>query len=80
MKQRIFHNEFNDKNFWQMFDPNNAIEFFMPNRELVFNWFKAKGGVITIEDSSIHDKYMRNIEIWVEHPDPTVITELGLRL
>jgi hypothetical protein len=78
MKQLIFQNQFNDKNFWQMFDLNNAVEFFMPHVD--FKKFKAAGGKITIEDSTQHDRYMRNIEIWAEHEDTNQILLLLLSL
>jgi len=30
LKQKILDAEFNDKNFWSMFDPNDALEYFIP--------------------------------------------------
>lgn len=61
MKQKIFEQEFNDKNFWMMFSPEDALEHFCPGYrdylpEITF----------TIEDRSIADKYLRHIEIWAE--------------
>ena len=75
MKTKIFETEFNDKTFWQMFDPKSAIEHFIPD----YRWYEERGGVLTIEDTNNHDKYIRKIEIWVEHKDPHTMTLFRLR-
>jgi len=69
MKRKILDQEFNDKNFWMMFDPLDAIEYFCPG----YKEFEAKGITFTIEDRSIHDKYMRHIEIWAEGDEKTIL-------
>lgn len=61
MKIKILDEEFNDKNFWMMFDPEDALEYFIPGYKVYEPKIK-----FTIEDRSIHDKYMRHIEIWAE--------------
>lgn len=45
-----------------MFNPTDALEYFIPG----YKEYEAKGIKFTIEDTSIHDKYMRHIEIWAE--------------
>lgn len=62
MKIKILDQEFNDKNFWAMFTPTDALEYFCPG----YKNYEAKGIKFTLEDSSIMDKYMRHIEIWAE--------------
>lgn len=74
MKTKIFDREFNDKNFWMMFTPNDALEYFIPG----YKEYQAQGITFTIEDSSIHDKYMRHIEIWAEG-DERVILLMNLK-
>ena len=69
MKIQILDREFNDKNFWAMFNPNDALEHFIPG----YKEFEAKGIKFTLEDSSIHDKYMRHIEIWAEGDEKALI-------
>ena len=74
MKIKILDREFNDKNFWDMFDPASALEFFIPT----YQRWESKGVKFTLEDSNIHDKYMRHIEVWAESEDELVLTEMGL--
>lgn len=62
MKIQIMNQEFNDKSFWMMFTPPDALEYFVPTHK---KW-EAQGIIFTLEDSNIHDKYMRHIEIWAE--------------
>jgi hypothetical protein len=69
MKIKILDQEFNDKNFWAMFDPKSALEYFIPS---LAEW-QQRGITFTIEDSSIMDKYMRHIEIWAEGDEKTLI-------
>ena len=61
MKQKILNAEFNDKNFWSMFDPNDALEYFIPG----YRQYQPDV-TFTIQDTNLHDKYMRHIEIWAE--------------
>ena len=61
MKIKILDQEFNDKNFWMMFDPTDALEHFIPG----YRQYEPKI-TFTIEDTNLHDKYMRHIEIWAE--------------
>lgn len=61
MKQKIFEQEFNDKNFWMMFSPKDALEYFCPG----YQQYEPQI-TFTIEDRSIADRYMRHIEIWAE--------------
>lgn len=61
MKIKILDQEFNDKNFWSMFNPQDALEYFIPGYREYEHRIK-----FTIEDSSIHDRYLRHIEIWAE--------------
>ena len=69
MKIKILDQEFNDKNFWQMFNPKDALEYFIPT----YKQYESQGITFTIEDSSIMDKYMRHIEIWAEGDEKTII-------
>lgn len=69
MKTKILDEEFDDKNFWSMFNPSDALEYFCPGHK---EW-ADKGITFTLEDSSIHDKYMRHIEIWAEGDEQTLI-------
>lgn len=69
MKTKILDQEFNDKNFWQMFDPDDALEYFCPG----YRDWESQGITFTLEDSSIHDKYMRHIEIWAEGDEKTLL-------
>lgn len=69
MKIKILDQEFNDKNFWSMFDPLDALEYFIPG----YRVYEAQGIKFTIEDSSIHDRYMRHIEIWAEGEEKTLL-------
>jgi hypothetical protein len=62
MKQKIKTEEFNDKNFWMMFTPTDAIEFFIPNHS---EW-RSKGITLTIQDLNQDHRYVRHIEIWAE--------------
>lgn len=62
LKIKILNQEFNDKNFWSMFNPQDALEFFIPG----YREWESKGIKFTIEDTNIMDKYMRHIEIWAE--------------
>jgi hypothetical protein len=62
MKIKILDQEFNDKNFWLMFDPNDALEHFCPG----YKTYESQGVKFTLQDSNLHDKYMRHIEIWAE--------------
>jgi hypothetical protein len=70
MKIKVLDREFNDKNFWQMFDPNSALEYFIPT---CGHW-QQQGITFTLEDSNIIDKYMRHIEIWAEGDEKTLLT------
>lgn len=74
MKIKILDQKFNDKNFWQMFDPASALEYFIPTHK---HW-ESKGVKFTLEDTNLQDKYLRHIEIWVESEDDIVLTEMGL--
>lgn len=68
MKIKILDQEFNDKNFWAMFDPNDALEYFIPGyRDYEPNI------TFTIKDNTIHDKYMRHIEIWAEGDEKALL-------
>jgi hypothetical protein len=69
MKIKILDTEFNDKNFWQMFDSTNALEFFLPG----YMSYVDQGIKFTLEDRSIHNKYMRRIEIWAEGDEKTLL-------
>ncbi len=69
MKRQILKEEFNDKNFWAMFNPEDALEYFIPG----YKEWEDKGITFTIEDRSIHDKYMRHIEIWAEGDEKTLL-------
>lgn len=69
MKIQLIDNEFNDKNFWAMFNPNDALEYFCPG----YKKWEAQGIKFTLEDSSIHDKYMRHIEVWAEGDEKTLL-------
>jgi hypothetical protein len=69
MKTKILDREFNDKNFWMMFDPKDALEYFIPDHS---QW-ESQGITFTLEDSSIHDRYMRHIEIWAEGDEKTLL-------
>jgi hypothetical protein len=69
MKTKILDQEFNDKNLWQMFDPDDALEYFCPG----YRVWESQGITFTLEDSSIHDKYMRHIEIWAEGDEKTLL-------
>lgn len=68
MKIQILNEEFNDKNFWAMFDPNDALEYFIPG----YKQYQPQI-TFTIQDTSIHDKYMRHIEIWAEGDEKTLM-------
>jgi hypothetical protein len=61
MKILIDTHEFNDKSFWMMFDPPQALDHFVPTHG---NW-ESQGVEFTLEDHS-QDKYLRKIEIWAE--------------
>ena len=61
MKRKILDAEFNDKNFWSMFNPNDALEYFIPG----YRQYEPKI-TFTIQDTNLHEKYMRHIEIWAE--------------
>ena len=74
MKIKILDQEFNDKNFWAMFNPNDALEHFFPG----YSHYELQGIRFTIEDSSIHDKYLRHIEIWAEG-DEKALNLMALR-
>jgi hypothetical protein len=69
MKQKILDAEFNDKNFWSMFDPNDALEYFIPGYRQYEPDIK-----FTIQDTNLHDKYMRHIEIWAEGSELALFT------
>lgn len=69
MKIQLIDNEFNDKNFWAMFDPNDALEYFCPG----YKKWEEQGIKFTLEDRSIHDKYMRHIEVWAEGDEKTLL-------
>jgi hypothetical protein len=69
MKTKILDQEFNDKNFWQMFDPTDALEYFLPG----YQQWQTQGITFTIEDRNCHEKYMRHIEIWAEGPEQTLL-------
>ena len=73
MKTKILDAQFNDKNFWSMFDPGSAIDYFIPKAPQ----YRAQGVEFTISDLS-EEKYIRDIEIWAEHSNPAVITMLKL--
>lgn len=73
MKVKLNTYEFNDKSFWMMFDPPEAIDYFYPNNA---KW-QRQGVQFSIQDSSEH-KYIRKIELWAEHEDETVITTMLL--
>jgi hypothetical protein len=68
MKQKILDQEFNDKNFWSMFNPNDALEYFIPGYKQY-----EPDITFTIEDHSLHDKYMRHIEIWAEGDEKSLL-------
>ena len=68
MKTKILDQEFNDKNFWMMFDPTDALEYFIPGYKQY-----EPDITFTLEDSSIHDRYMRHIEIWAEGDEKTLL-------
>lgn len=74
MKVKILDREFNDKNFWMMFDPKSALDYFIND---VAQW-QQRGVKFTLEDSNIADKYMRRIEIWAESDNDKLLTEMGL--
>ena len=74
MKIKILDQEFNDKNFWEMFDPRSALTYFIPQHQ---RW-ESRGVKFTLEDTNLIDKYMRHIEIWAESEDESVLTEMGL--
>jgi hypothetical protein len=57
-----------------MFDPTSALEYFIPTHQ---RW-ESKGVKFTLEDTNIHDKYMRHIEVWAECEDAAILTEMGL--
>jgi hypothetical protein len=76
MKIKILDQEFNDKNFWQMFDPKSALEYFIPRSS---HW-QQQGITFTLEDRSIMDRYLRHIEIWAESPNESLLTALVLTL
>ena len=69
MKQLIHKLTFNDKNFWQMFTPSEAIDYFMPDRA---QW-ESQGVEFTIEDHNQHDRYIRDIELWAEGADNIIL-------
>ncbi len=60
--------EFNDKSFWQMFDPPGALDHFVPTH---CHW-ESQGIEFTLEDSS-QDKYLRKIQVWAEGDEKTLI-------
>ena len=68
MKQKILDQEFNDKNFWAMFDPTDALEYFIPG----YRQYEPDV-IFTIEDTNLHDKYMRHIEIWAEGDEKSLL-------
>lgn len=68
MKIKIVDEEFNDKNFWSMFNPDDALEYFIPG----YRQYEPDI-TFTIEDSSIHHKYMRHIEIWAEGEEKSLL-------
>ena len=74
MKIKILDHEFNDKSFWMMFDPQSALEYFIPT----YQRWESRGVKFTLEDSNIADKYLRHIEVWAESEDLSVLTEMGL--
>jgi hypothetical protein len=69
MKIQLVDNEFNDKNFWAMFNPTDALEYFCPG----YKRWEAQGIKFTLEDRSIHNKYMSHIEVWAEGDEKTLI-------
>ena len=69
MKIKILDQEFNDKNFWSMFSPKDALEYFIPDRS---QW-QALGITFTIQDTSLQDRYLRHIEIWAEGDEQTIL-------
>lgn len=62
MKIKIADEQFNDKSFWMMFTPPDAIEYFCPG----YQQWESKGITFTIEDQSQDNKYLRHIEVWAE--------------
>jgi hypothetical protein len=70
MKQKILDQEFNDKNFWAMFNPQDALEYFIPG----YREYESQGIKFTIEDTSIEHKYLRHIEIWAEGDEKALFT------
>ena len=68
MKQKILNAEFNDKNFWSMFDPTDALEYFIPG----YRQYEPDV-TFTIQDTNLHDKYMRHIEIWAEGDEKSLL-------
>ena len=69
MKKQILKAEFNDKNFWSMFNPDDALEYFCPG----YKKWESQGITFTLEDRSIHDRYMRHIEIWAEGDERVIL-------
>ena len=52
-----------------MFDPNDALEYFIPGYKHYEPDIK-----FTIQDTNLHDKYMRHIEIWAEGSELSLFT------
>lgn len=68
MKQKIIDAQFNDKNFWMMFSPTDAIEYFIPG----YREYEPKIK-FTIEDAAIQDRYVRHIQIWAEGEESDIL-------
>lgn len=52
-----------------MFDPNDALEYFIPGYKQYEPDIK-----FSIQDTNLHDKYMRHIEIWAEGSELSLFT------
>ena len=52
-----------------MFDTNDALEYFIPGYKQYEPDIK-----FTIQDTNLHDKYMRHIEIWAEGSELALFT------
>lgn len=74
MKYHLGTYTFNDKNFWKMFNPQSAVDHFVIGAEQ----FRQQGGHFIITDIS-HEEYIRDIDIWAEHPQESVITMLVMK-
>jgi hypothetical protein len=69
MKVKIAEYHFNDKNFWMMFTPGEAIDYFITDSD---HW-RSHGISFSIEDRNHMDKYLRQLEIWAEGPEKPLL-------